>query len=654
MEATLSESRARGPLTGALDLRGAVTWAVSAAVVLYLGLNGGGYDTTIWGSVGVIVWWVLALGAIVALNDFRRPSLAGWLALGALAAFAAWSAIGMIWTASDERTLTEVARVATYLGVLALTIGAVRTMHARQLVAGIATGIVVIAVIALLSRLRPGWFAPSLTNALLPGARSRLSYPLNYWNALGELVAIGIPLVLGLAAQARTILRQAVVSAALPVLVLTLMLTLARGGLIALAVGLLALLVISGQRVYLIATAILAGGGGAILTVAAFERHDFRDGLGTALARHQGGEMLLLVVIVCAAVIVVQLGLGFARERGAFAHVWSSTQIRGARILRPRLALGALVIVAAVAFAAVGGPHRLSHAWTAFKRPTVAQNGDPARLGSLSGNGRYQFWRSSVKAVEGHPLRGIGAGTWEFWWTRHGSGASYAQNAHSLLFESLAETGIPGAAMIFVLLGVIVIASAWRALRKPMAARAPFAAAAAACVVFGIATATDWTWQVPVVPICFMALAALALGRDHELPASGARTIGTRLGVIVAAVACLASIVIPLATTSAVRESQAAVRRGSIGQALQYARSAERLEPYAATPWLQQAVVLELAGTLAGAAAAGRRAEVNEPANWRLPLILARIDAERGHTSAALADARRALVLNPSVAQYLR
>jgi tetratricopeptide (TPR) repeat protein len=129
--------------------------------------------------------------------------------------------------------------------------------------------------------------------------------------------------------------------------------------------------------------------------------------------------------------------------------------------------------------------------------------------------------------------------------------------------------------------------------------------------------------------------------------------LGTRLAIIAAAGACLGSIVIPLGANSEIHQSQAAFSQGRLATALGDARSAARLEPYAATPWLQQALVLESAGHLAAAEAAARRAEHNESANWREPLILARIQAERREVRASRASARRAFRLNPSIRQYL-
>ncbi|MGH8918603.1 MAG: hypothetical protein ACRD0H_09735, partial [Actinomycetes bacterium] len=75
-----------------LDARAAVTWLVAVVIVIYLGVRGGGYDTTIWGSVGVIVGWAALLGALLALPRARRPGSAGEVMLIALGLLVVWSA----------------------------------------------------------------------------------------------------------------------------------------------------------------------------------------------------------------------------------------------------------------------------------------------------------------------------------------------------------------------------------------------------------------------------------------------------------------------------------------------------------------------------------------------------------------------------------
>jgi cytochrome c-type biogenesis protein CcmH/NrfG len=75
---------------------------------------------------------------------------------------------------------------------------------------------------------------------------------------------------------------------------------------------------------------------------------------------------------------------------------------------------------------------------------------------------------------------------------------------------------------------------------------------------------------------------------------------------------------------------------------------AEHLQPYAASPWLQEALVEEQAGHITAAIADARRATANELTSSNNWLVLSRLEARAGHASAALADYRRADALNPN------
>ena len=84
-----------------------------------------------------------------------------------------------------------------------------------------------------------------------------------------------------------------------------------------------------------------------------------------------------------------------------------------------------------------------------------------------------------------------------------------------------------------------------------------------------------------------------------------------------------------------------------MADAVSDATTAIDAQPWAASGYLQRALVLEHAGLLGRAALDARRATQKEPTNWQTWLILGRIEAERGRESAALEAARRARALNP-------
>src|ERR1700760_2062140 len=97
-------------------------WALVGAVVIYLSLNGGGYDLVVRSQVAIVVWWIVLVGAAWGLLPVARFTRVAWIALALLGGFVAWTALAATWSLSAERTLAELSRVACYLGILLLGI----------------------------------------------------------------------------------------------------------------------------------------------------------------------------------------------------------------------------------------------------------------------------------------------------------------------------------------------------------------------------------------------------------------------------------------------------------------------------------------------------------------------------------------------------
>jgi Flp pilus assembly protein TadD len=159
-------------------------------------------------------------------------------------------------------------------------------------------------------------------------------------------------------------------------------------------------------------------------------------------------------------------------------------------------------------------------------------------------------------------------------------------------------------------------------------------------------------WQLAVAPVAALLLGAAILAyRGHPPGAEDAppawRKWTPRAAVAVAALAAIIAIAIPYAATSAIRSSQSAFRAGNLKASLSDVATAQSLEPDAATPRLQRALILEASRDLPGARIAIAQAAAREPTNWRIWLIRARIDAESGRALAAVRDYRRAHLLNP-------
>ncbi|HEY7455766.1 MAG TPA: O-antigen ligase family protein, partial [Solirubrobacterales bacterium] len=550
------KARVRG-----VDWGAAPTWLLGVGLVAYLGLKGGGYDPLVHEQVGIALWWVSLVAVLAGALPRRRLQPLAWVALGLLAVLALWTVLSLGWTESVDRSFREAAMTLTYLGAFALALGSRGRGEAGQLAGAVATGIVAVCAIALLSRLHPAWFPTGHeTAAFLTSTRERLSYPLNYWNGLAALIAIGLPLLLWAASDAKSALLRGLAAAALPALILTLFFTLSRAGIAAAAIVLALYLALVSDRLPKLATLALGGAGGTVLIVAANQRDALQQGLLNEAARQQGNEVLAMTIVIC--LIVGAVG------------AWLSGALRAER--RPRwaavtrrqtLAVSAVAAVTVlVAALALDAPGRAADGWSEFKRGEGPGKGT-GRLASAAGQSRYQLWAAAVRENESAPLTGTGAGTFEYWWARDPDVDvdAIVRDTHSLYFQTLGELGIVGllqlAAFLALVLGLGVRAIA----RAGPGARSPLAAALAACVAFCIVAATDWIWQIPVLPTAFLLLGAGLVAEAGGVAGGevrGALRLPLRLAFAPVALAAIVAIAIPLASTSLLRESQADARAG--------------------------------------------------------------------------------------------
>jgi O-antigen ligase len=636
------------------------TWVLGFVLVLYLAVKGGGYDLVVRNQVGVIVWWAVLIGAAWAILPANRVSRVAWGAIALFGAFTAWTAITTTSSISSERSLQELSRVAVYLGILLLGIGIHRdrSRALRQTAGAVGAAIAVVAILAVISRLFPGSFpSADTTGAYVPNGQPRLSWPLNYWNGLAALMAIGLPLLLGVATTARRLWAQAAAAAAIPVVALCAYLTGSRGGAISIGFAVVVFLALAADRFPKLATMAAAAAGSVIVIAGAEHRHAIQQGLLGHATSVQGRQLVVTIVLVSAGVAIAQLGIGLAARHGTLPRILR-IQVREARVL-----LGIGVAAAIVICLAAGVPSKLSHAWHDFKNPSNATVGETlgARFGSFSGEGRYQYWQVAMHQTSGRRLQGSGPGTFQLLWLPHATRTGgYVTNAHSLYVETLAETGIPGLAFLIGFFAVILGAAIAVVIRTRDGDRTLAACAVAAVVAFLVGATVDWLWQLPVLPA-----AVLLVGAALLAPPAATRSIraldedragrepkyrvplALRVGALVVAAACLIAIAVPLATAIDVRKSQTAASAGNTTAALADATSAIRIEPGAASPHLQAALVLELQHNYPAAIAQANEAIRNEPQNWSNWLILSRLEAEGGHAKPSVAAYERARSLNP-------
>jgi O-antigen ligase len=311
------------------------------------------------------------------------------------------------------------------------------------------------------------------------------------------------------------------------------------------------------------------------------------------------------------------------------------------------LLVGAVVAVTTALVVAANPIERLEE-FTELPQVTATDRGYVTEhLLSASGNGRWQYWEVAVGQFREAPLRGAGAGSFHEAWEQKRPISSYVLDAHSLYVEALGELGVVGLGMIaglVILAGAVIVQTSRRAQESQ---RPTIASLSAVVLGFGVALGVDWMWELTAVAVVGVAVLTLLAclspngGRSWSVP------IRWRLAAVAAAVMAIAVAVIPLLASTRLEASQAAVRRGATDEALSEARAARDLQPWAAAPYLQLALIEEQSGRLRAARAWLSEAQERDPRNAALWLIAARLHTKSGLLQAARSDLARARRLNP-------
>jgi hypothetical protein len=436
--------------------------------------------------VAIVAAWTLAAIAIVAtphgLRAWARP-LRLW-ALVDLTLLAAWTFLSATWASVPARA-TQYGEIALlYLGALVAATTLTGNARARRAVEpALAAGAVFVIVYGLSERLVPGVLHFARTSFSM----GRLEQPLTYWNAEGELAAIGLVLstrIAGDRSRGRP-LRIAAVASCCP-LGAGLYLCFSRGALFAGAVGLLLLVFIAPQHEQLRA-AVVCTATAVVSGLAAIPVSEMRWLEGSLASRERTGLVVLLALIAIS--VSAALGASTLVVRGRTGDLGLSP--------RTRMIAPALVTVALVAFIALG---------TARWSPTPVSSG--AKRLITTNSIRYAYWRVAVHAFAAEPIRGVGAGSWAIWWLRDQPLEPPAQDAHSLPLQTLAELGLVGIGLLTGFLCAVALAGRDGMRVAPRVAAGPIAG----CVVYLAHAPLDWDWEMPAVTLVAIILAGALLG----------------------------------------------------------------------------------------------------------------------------------------------
>lgn len=499
---------------------------IAAGLVALAAARSGGYFPEDYLLTGAIALAAAALGLGVVGPDWRPTGVAA-TALSALVALAAWTGLSAAWSPDPEGARLAMARTLGYAAAFLLALLAVGDGRRVKLLLRLLVAVLIgISVLALLGRLRADLFASD--SAVAYPLQGRLGSVITYWNGLGAVTAMAVMGAIGLAGDAREASAVRAAAAAGGVLATcTMYLTLSRGTAVALAAGLVVVLVISPRRGRLgVATILMLGGG--LLGILLLRQHPILvDMPGTAAGRrHEGGTVLVQLLLLAAAAAALQLGLDRLRLRGhrstdkARSRVATPPVLAGVAALAIVLALAGLYVavgdrVEGKANSGTGGVRSfVDRQYTSFMNPIAAPVDATGRLTSVKSS-RSDAYRVALRGLRAHPLAGDGAAGYRVRWFRQRRGYEDLRNAHSLELETLSELGLVGGVLLLVLLGSLLVGLRSLTRRRGTITRSQGAAAGGIVVVWLVHSALDWDWQLAAVTLPALIAGALCLAPDR-------------------------------------------------------------------------------------------------------------------------------------------
>lgn len=270
---------------------------------------------------------------------------------------------------------------------------------------------------------------------------------------------------------------------------------------------------------------------------------------------------------------------------------------------------------------------------------------------------RIAYWTAAVEAWREAPLLGHGTGGYELVYLVHRQpGSNETRHAHSWFFQSLAEGGIVGTALLLAFLAAAMFAGlrvVWalagaRRDRASFAAVAALVAAAAGILVHGLAEYTLAFREAALLLMLLLGIPAGLAGRNGAHSRAGRTVLLVLLLVLVAAGAWWLRLEWRLALAGDHREAAIVQldEPGGVGEALRLANRAVELAPRDATNW-------ETRGEMRARLHDGRaEADLEEavrrlPSSARLRQRLALYHASRGRLDDAIGGMEAAIARHP-------
>jgi hypothetical protein len=633
-----------------------------AIVVLYAMFASGAIDipdeTRL--QVGVALLSLATLAGVLFGRGLRVAGVPGaGLGIVLLAGFAAWSALSIAWSISPDQSWLWANRAIAYTLVawLALALGSSLPRAPERVAGGFLAIATFVSLYALAGKVIPWVEVPGLFDLNTAEQFARLRAPIDYWNALGMVMVLAIPIALrGATAWDWPVRFRVASAAALVPLALTLILTYSRGGLIALAVAVAVLVWAGPDRTALFVTFVGGLLAAAPATIFALTRDSLTDDNVPVGDRDVDG-LILGVLILIGIVLAVRLAAWVAdnRERLVLGPHGRRLVLRGSLAAVVAVVLG-LVVAAGVSDRGLTGT--VSHQWDEFTTAKEDKTTDASRVLQANSGNRWVWWMEALGAWSDRPLVGHGAGSFPLLHRQYRDDLTQVKQPHSVPLEFLSETGLIGG--LLVLGGLLLLAglaTVGMLARPPGLDRAFAAAMLAALAGFGLHMWIDWDWDIPAVMLPVMIFLGVLVARpptQSEYPVA-APGIGTR--AIVFGIGCVAagliavSAILPWYSSKLTNDALSLASTNTepnLKEAARKAALAKRLNPFTIQPLLAEASVLERGNQGAAAYDSLVEAVKLQPANSTTWLRLSRLEFLLDKPGAATSSALTALSLDPS------
>ena len=542
----------------------------------------------------------------------RRGPLYGGTSLVAFALLAVLTSFSVLWSVVPELSYVEAGRTLSYLVVFAAAIAGARLAPraAPGVVVGVLVGALLPVAYSLASRIWPGTLAENeLSN--------RIGAPFQYWNAVGTVAAIAIPLALWLGSRRTgSVWGRALSYPAVGLCVLAILLTQSRGALAAAVVAAALWLTIVPLRLRSLPVIIVPALAACAVGAWALSKDPFSKSLQPLEAKEAVADDFGLLVVLMS---VLLLATGFAINVGLQRGLVSMRTRRRAGVVA--VALGCLVPL--VAFTSVALSGNIDDRVSRLTSETEVSPDEGGARVFASSSTRGKYWREAGRVFEDRPAVGVGAGAFAVARLRHRTDAAVTAHAHGFLPQTLADLGIAGVVLtlllLFAWLAAALRTTAVLPRRLPYALpsdepsprrdwdrdRIALVALSTAAIAFGVQSMIDWTWFIPGPAVLALVAAGYVAGRGPgaALPATSGRWSRPSTTRIVAAVGvALAGLLLawavwqPEASDRATGDALELADEGRFPEAIAKTRDAEEINPLAAEPLLVRASIQTQAG----------------------------------------------------------